>query len=617
MMKFFGCGGSHQKGLTIANARKGIAQGMRSSVQRASALGSRLGRTSFTVLSSSRRSIGGADRRNSVKSRLNRHHVVDGVEPKEQACVVLYLNEETWEGSRGEMLADEVERMLDDGIEIAMVHEQSPARGAVEFGDIIRNTPPRLVKDRGLYSKIAQAWPHGETHRLIGIKMSAKGMGAKTLGPRWPMLTEIRQTLSDRITGRKTTAPPRLQRLSSSASDQQICSKSSPKLNASGPSSFVLPKDGSRSPKGAKAAPSRILATTGRVRDHSTSNRSDNASPTRCRPPSAGSLGSGLATGGEASANSTAANLNGSSKFTPPPGAPMLHLDKSLNRVKVNMGLDDDDDDDRVSSSSAYEGGVGVEGTKDSAALTQNGSKVTAERPSSPVSGDECSGDSSFTKAHHKDKSDKRGRSSCAGESPQIGAKRWLAAHEAQPDLRSAWTEEENESTIETPKRGGDMSRSPSTTSGFSPTKLLSNIASNLQQLLPSPTLLPGATESASARKTASANQKAALASSAESQRRAMQARRTAHPHELSSSSNIHKQVDDEQEQLGDVDLTMSINDRATDGRRESLEDQSEPALAPICEPARMPALRKALSTCPEQQYVNGKPCRASLEEWL
>lgn len=106
MMKFFGCGGSHQKGLTIANARKGIAQGMRSSVQRASALGSRLGRTSFTVLSSSRRSIGGADRRNSVKSRLNRHHVVDGVEPKEQACVVLYLNEETWEGSRGEMLAD-------------------------------------------------------------------------------------------------------------------------------------------------------------------------------------------------------------------------------------------------------------------------------------------------------------------------------------------------------------------------------------------------------------------------------------------------------------------------------------------------------------------------------
>ena len=106
MIKFFGGGGSYQKGLTIANARKSLARGMRSSIQQAAALGSRLPRMSSSVISSSRRSVGGADRRNSVKSRLNRHHVVEGVEPKEQACVVLYLNEESWVGSQGEMLAD-------------------------------------------------------------------------------------------------------------------------------------------------------------------------------------------------------------------------------------------------------------------------------------------------------------------------------------------------------------------------------------------------------------------------------------------------------------------------------------------------------------------------------
>mmetsp|Transcript_65730 Transcript_65730/g.196421 ORF Transcript_65730/g.196421 Transcript_65730/m.196421 type:complete len:1295 (-) Transcript_65730:205-4089(-) len=104
-----------------------------------------------------------------------------GLKPGEKATMLVYLNSKTWSCPTSQFFAAHVQRALDDGLEIAVVHELDGARGGTEFATILHQTP-RALQERGLFQKRAQAWPDGATHRLIGVKLLAKSIGAKRVG---------------------------------------------------------------------------------------------------------------------------------------------------------------------------------------------------------------------------------------------------------------------------------------------------------------------------------------------------------------------------------------------------------------------------------------------------
>jgi hypothetical protein len=94
---------------------------------------------------------------------------------RRRKAFLLYLNEETWRGEKGSLLADHVRKARGVGVKIVLAHETDPAKGGCEFNEFFRSTPSDLVTG-GLYSRIAVAFHPGQ-HRLVSYCLLAKDLG--------------------------------------------------------------------------------------------------------------------------------------------------------------------------------------------------------------------------------------------------------------------------------------------------------------------------------------------------------------------------------------------------------------------------------------------------------
>jgi len=113
----------------------------------------------------------------------NRHGRSNGVAsaPRVQATgnchMLLYLNEKTFaEDSCGDALADDIRDALAAGVQMLVVHEREPDRGALPFDHFYHVTPEDLVR-RGLYRELATPWYPGR-HARVSRAVAASAMGA-------------------------------------------------------------------------------------------------------------------------------------------------------------------------------------------------------------------------------------------------------------------------------------------------------------------------------------------------------------------------------------------------------------------------------------------------------
>jgi hypothetical protein len=127
-----------------------------------------------------------------------------GANAAEATHFLLYLNTETYVGSAGKQLVEELRtamraaqpgdrkgdatgsvalqessRKADRPVKIVMVHENDPDRGGCEFARFFHTTPHDLISD-GLYQAIALAAYPGKTHRAASMAQLAKALGAVT-----------------------------------------------------------------------------------------------------------------------------------------------------------------------------------------------------------------------------------------------------------------------------------------------------------------------------------------------------------------------------------------------------------------------------------------------------
>eukprot|EP00964_Phaeocystis_antarctica_P086637 scaffold54879_cov68-Phaeocystis_antarctica.AAC.2 len=97
-------------------------------------------------------------------------------EVKGATHMLLYLCTETFLGSAGDALAQEVREARRLGLPIVMVHECDPKRNGCPFSLFFRTTPEDLINGN-LYGAIANAF-HTEPHRQISMANAAKALGA-------------------------------------------------------------------------------------------------------------------------------------------------------------------------------------------------------------------------------------------------------------------------------------------------------------------------------------------------------------------------------------------------------------------------------------------------------
>ena len=95
---------------------------------------------------------------------------------KSATHMLLYLCTETFLGSVGDVLAQEVREARRLGLPIVMVHECDPKRNGCPFSLFFRTTPEDLIICN-LYGAIANAF-HTEPHRQISMANVAKALGA-------------------------------------------------------------------------------------------------------------------------------------------------------------------------------------------------------------------------------------------------------------------------------------------------------------------------------------------------------------------------------------------------------------------------------------------------------
>ena len=98
----------------------------------------------------------------------------------EATHMVLYLNEETFAGEAGAILAHELREARAVGLPIMMLHECDPARGGCTFAKFFTTTPDDLLAE-GLYSQLAIALQPG-AHREVSLALCAKSFGAVETG---------------------------------------------------------------------------------------------------------------------------------------------------------------------------------------------------------------------------------------------------------------------------------------------------------------------------------------------------------------------------------------------------------------------------------------------------
>ena len=89
---------------------------------------------------------------------------------------LLYLNQQTWLGSTGSKLADQVRAARAAGIRVVLAHECDPTLGGCEFSSFFQTTPQDLIVE-GLYARIAVAFFTGQ-HRAVSLCLLAREIGA-------------------------------------------------------------------------------------------------------------------------------------------------------------------------------------------------------------------------------------------------------------------------------------------------------------------------------------------------------------------------------------------------------------------------------------------------------
>ena len=89
---------------------------------------------------------------------------------------LLYLNQQTWLGSAGSKLADQVRAARAAGIRVVLAHECDPVLGGCEFSSFFQTTPQDLIVE-GLYARIAVAFFTGQ-HRAVSLCLLAREIGA-------------------------------------------------------------------------------------------------------------------------------------------------------------------------------------------------------------------------------------------------------------------------------------------------------------------------------------------------------------------------------------------------------------------------------------------------------
>ena len=94
----------------------------------------------------------------------------------EATHMLLYLNNATWAGDGGEVLAEQVRAARRAKLPIVMAHENDAVRGGCIFGHFFEVTPRDLIAD-GLYHDIAIGC-HSGPHRQVSLALLAKALGA-------------------------------------------------------------------------------------------------------------------------------------------------------------------------------------------------------------------------------------------------------------------------------------------------------------------------------------------------------------------------------------------------------------------------------------------------------
>jgi len=97
----------------------------------------------------------------------------------EATHMLLYLNESTFVGEAGTMLAQEVRLARMRHRPLVAVHECDPALGGCVFEHLFQSTPQDLI-NTGLYKRIAVPLEAG-SHRQISLALVAKELGAATV----------------------------------------------------------------------------------------------------------------------------------------------------------------------------------------------------------------------------------------------------------------------------------------------------------------------------------------------------------------------------------------------------------------------------------------------------
>ena len=113
--------------------------------------------------------------------------------------MLLYLNEATFVGEEGEVLAEEVRSALASRFPVVMVHENDKSAGGCEFAHFFVTTPQDLIAD-GLYNALAHAW-HPEPFRAVSVALVAQAFGAEE-----PLSTQSIGRWIGRWTGRRGAA---------------------------------------------------------------------------------------------------------------------------------------------------------------------------------------------------------------------------------------------------------------------------------------------------------------------------------------------------------------------------------------------------------------------------
>mmetsp|Transcript_12306 Transcript_12306/g.29315 ORF Transcript_12306/g.29315 Transcript_12306/m.29315 type:complete len:424 (+) Transcript_12306:2809-4080(+) len=89
---------------------------------------------------------------------------------------LLYLNQLSFSGDKGNALADELRSALTAGLTITLVHETDTDRGGCEFQVFFESTPRDLI-DRGLFNDLTVPFVAGDAHRPISHLLLAKALG--------------------------------------------------------------------------------------------------------------------------------------------------------------------------------------------------------------------------------------------------------------------------------------------------------------------------------------------------------------------------------------------------------------------------------------------------------